>query len=36
MNAAEKELDQLDTQLAKYGQNSEQTSDWNCQSDIIR
>jgi hypothetical protein len=27
MNAAEKEWDQLDTRLAKYGQNSERTSD---------
>jgi hypothetical protein len=26
MNIAEKTLDQLDTQLARYGQNREQTS----------
>jgi hypothetical protein len=35
-NQAEEEWDQTDTRLAKYGQNSERTSDWNCQTDIIR
>jgi hypothetical protein len=30
-----KEWDQTDTRLAKYGQNSEQTSGKNCQSDIV-
>jgi hypothetical protein len=35
MNVTEKDWDQLDTRLAKYGKNSEQTSGWNYQSDIV-
>jgi hypothetical protein len=35
MKPAEEEWDQTNTRLAKYGQNSERTSDWNYQLDII-
>jgi hypothetical protein len=30
MKPAEEGWDQTDTRLAKYGQNSERTSGWNC------
>jgi hypothetical protein len=36
MHAAEKEWDQLDNRLARYGQNSEQTSGWKTQFKLIR
>jgi endonuclease III len=36
MKLVEEEWDQTDTWLVKYGQSSERTSDWNCQSDIVR
>jgi hypothetical protein len=35
MKPAEEEWDQMDTRLVKYGQNSEWTSGWNCQADIV-
>jgi hypothetical protein len=35
MKLAKEEWNQTDTQLAKYSQNSEWMSDWNCQSDIV-
>jgi hypothetical protein len=35
MKPAEEEWDQTDPRLAKYGQNSEWISGWNCQTDIV-
>jgi hypothetical protein len=36
MKLVEEECDQTDIRLAKYGQNSERTSSWNNQSDIVQ
>jgi hypothetical protein len=36
MKLVEEECDQTDIRLAKYVQNSERTSSWNNQSDIVQ